>query len=72
MRKVGNVSKHGPEIIVHTLLIDSHENSENANGKSRRKVDVRKLAEAVNTLLAHYKCCIYICPRFTKEVHCLY
>ena len=58
VRKVGNVSKYGPELVVHTLFNRQlRKFRKRKMRKTKRKVEVRKLTEEVDTLLADYKCC---------------
>ena len=58
VRKVGNVLKCGPVLVVHTLFNRQlWKLRKRKMRKTKWKVEVRKLTEEVDTLLADYKCC---------------
>ena len=58
VRKAGNVTKCGPELVIHTLFNGQlRKFRKRKMRKTKRKVEVRKLTEEVDTLLADYKCC---------------
>ena len=57
-RRVGNVSKQGPNniIVVHSLFNRQHRKFKKRNGKRHRsKVEREVTFEKVNSLLANYK-----------------
>ena len=64
VRRVGNVSKQGPNIVVHTLFNRQHGKFKKRVGKRHRsKVEREVMFEKVNSLLANYKCidfCFYV------------
>ena len=64
VRRVGNVSKQGPNIVVHTLFNGQHRKFKKRRGKRHRsKVEREVMFEKVNSLLANYKCidfCFYV------------
>ena len=64
VRRVGNVSKQGPNIVVRTLFNRQHRKFKKRVGKRHRsKVEREVMVEKVNSLLANYKCidfCFYV------------
>ena len=64
VRRVGNVSKQGPNIVVHTLFNRQHRKFKKRSGKRHRsKVEREVMFEKVNSLLANYKFidfCFYV------------
>ena len=61
VRRVGNVSKQGPNIVVHTLFNRQHRKFKMRSGKRHRsKVEREVMFEKVNSLLANYKCIDFV------------